>query len=101
VCLLAPTAVGLKSTFHDGRPLYEQKRLEETLILTGDSHRCQCDRACATVPIPATSVGSPPEVFHSCGKKCGKATVFAAMGATDAEITPLPARRKRKTARFY
>ena len=33
-------------------------------------------QAYVTVPFPATSVGSPPEVFHSCGKKCGKANVF-------------------------
>ena len=27
--------------------------------------------------LPCGTVGSPPEVFHNCGKKCGKATVFA------------------------
>jgi hypothetical protein len=31
------------------------------------------EKPCATVPLPARSVGSPPEVFHSCGKNCGKA----------------------------
>ena len=35
-------------------------------------------RPCANVASPAAPpVGSPPEVFHNCGKKCGKAIVFA------------------------
>jgi hypothetical protein len=33
-------------------------------------------RVLQSLPPRRSAVGSPPEVFHNCGKKCGKATVF-------------------------
>ncbi len=45
-----------------------------------------------------TAVGSPPEVFHNCGKKCGKAQIFAVLHASDAAIWPLRRGRKCESA---
>jgi len=37
--------------------------------------------------LPCGTVGSPPEVFHNCGKKCGKATVFAPLLEPESVVT--------------
>lgn len=90
--------LGWKVRFMFDGPLIRTKMLGETLIITAGSHWCQRARCCAKVPFPRRPVGSPPEVFHNCGKKCGKATVFAAQWALDAEMKPVAARRKRESA---
>jgi hypothetical protein len=47
--------------------------------------------------LPCGTVGSPPEVFHNCGKKCGKATVFAPLLDPDGVVTRVfVGRRPRK-----
>lgn len=39
-------------------------------------------------------VGAPPEVFHNCGKKCGKATVFAPLLALEGVVTRVSTGRR-------
>ena len=58
-------------------------------------------QAYVKVHFPATSVGSPPEVFHSCGKKCGKAKVFGNLTLVHAEPTLKPWGESCKSALFY
>jgi hypothetical protein len=50
--------------------------------------------------VPCKTVGSPPEVFHNCGKKCGKATVFAPLTGPRCAGMGTWKRRKLKERRF-
>jgi hypothetical protein len=43
-----------------------------------------------------TPLGAPPEVFHNCGKKCGKARVFALRRSRNAEVKRVSTGRRRK-----
>ncbi len=62
---------------------------------------CPLPKPCVTVASPAApAVGSPPEVFHNCGKKCGKEPVFRRSGGTDATMRPFSPWAKAGTARI-
>lgn len=65
--------VWLESTFHDVETPEPVVWAAEKRKYYRPPSRTVNARRCGTVPFPACSVGSPPEVFHSCGKKCGKA----------------------------
>ena len=61
----------------------------------------------ATVSVPcriagtlAPSAGLPPEVFHNCGKKCGKARIFALVGAANIGRRRIFEGRRPKQAHF-
>ena len=97
VGLRAVAAVGLKSTLHDVGSLRRTKNTRRNLNTNGGRPLVSMRLACVKVPLPTKPVGSPPEVFHSCGKKCGKAQIFAILRPSDAEIWPLQPGRKRET----
>jgi hypothetical protein len=91
----ATTTVWLERTFHDCGSLVARSKWRRNVdssearatvsILRTWRSRLSAPWPYAKVASPATPVGSPPEVFHNCGKKCGKAIVFAPQPA------PLPA----------
>jgi hypothetical protein len=77
-----------------GRSVNE-RRGEERLALSPS-------KSCVTVASPANRrVGSPPEVFHNCGKKCGKAQIFASPNRLPRALTGLFSRRRLKWRPFF
>lgn len=87
VCAPAAAAVRLERTFHDvGSPATDEngRRNNDTnepaaklsIRAADEVGRLVCGSGVCYSPFPASAVGSPPEVFHNCGKKCGKATGF-------------------------
>jgi hypothetical protein len=64
--------------------------------IVGDRTLCYSRAPAFGEPVPIC-VGSPPEVFHNCGKKCGKAPVFAPLFRPNAGVTPVSTRRRLKT----
>jgi hypothetical protein len=83
VCALAAATVRLKSAFtlHEiPAAVFELRRnvhgSERALRVSIGCVLVRCftrSQACVTVRSPRETVGSPPEVFHNCGKHCGKA----------------------------
>jgi hypothetical protein len=77
VGLLAVPAVGLESAFHDVGALSRTENARRNVDFNGGRELVSIGSAAVLKSqFPAQPVGSPPEVFHSCGKNCGKATVF-------------------------
>jgi hypothetical protein len=50
--------------------------------------------------LPCATVGSPPEVFHNCGKKCGKAKVFPLCSWPCPAVKPIVIGRRSENASF-
>ena len=73
VGLLTAAAVWLESTLHDLEPLHVDGNNSEKPRYYRPIRPTVNVREVCYSPLPATSIGSPPEVFHNCGKKCGKA----------------------------
>ena len=109
----ASTGVSIRDpqeSARDSGPIREHPRTSASVY----GRVCQHSGPYATVASPAGClhrrapregarpewIGSPPEVFHNCGKKCGKAKVFALVRPGDRGGTAVFAGRRPKTGLF-